>query len=294
MLIVKVGRYLRGRSKFWSFALGVGMIAVIGEVDLLTGPEIGFSIFYLFPIGFMTWSAGRAQGIVLSLLSAGVWLAADLGAGAVYSSPAIPYWNAMVRLGLFLIVTHTLSALSVSLEWARTDYLTGLVNVRGFHDLAIKELHQSRRNGRGYSLAYLDIDDFKSVNDSLGHNAGDSLLRLLGDTLRKATRKSDIVARTGGDEFTIWLSDTDYEVAASALRNIQERLRAAAARSGWTVTFSVGLVTFQRPPESVSEAIAQADSLMYAAKHAGKNTVVHRFVESLPGRDAPHLVETGP
>jgi hypothetical protein len=80
MLIVKVGRYLRGRSKFWSFALGVGMIAVIGEVDLLTGPEIGFSIFYLFPIGFMTWSAGRAQGIVLSLLSAGVWLATNLRA----------------------------------------------------------------------------------------------------------------------------------------------------------------------------------------------------------------------
>jgi diguanylate cyclase (GGDEF)-like protein len=212
----------------------------------------------------------------------------------VYSNAAIPYWNAAIRLGLFLIVTHTLSALSVSLEWAQTDYLTGLLNLRGFHDLAIKELHQSRRNGRGYSLAYLDIDDFKLINDKLGHNAGDSLLRLLGDTLRKATRKSDIVARTGGDEFAIWLADAEYGVAASALRNIQESLRAAAARSGWTVTFSVGLATFQKAPESVADSVAQADSLMYAAKHAGKNTVVHRFVESLPGRDAPHLVETGP
>ena len=175
--------------------------------------------------------------------------------------------------------------------WARKDYLTGLANTRGFHDLAIKELHQSRRNGCGYSLAYLDIDDFKSVNDKLGHHAGDSLLRLLGDTLRKATRKSDIVARIGGDEFTIWLSGTGFEDAIPAMRNIQETLRVAAARGGWPVTFSVGLATFRKAPESVAESLAQADSLMYAAKNAGKNTIVHRIIESLPVIDAP--LETG-
>jgi len=278
-LIVKAGRYLGARSKFVTLALGVVMIAVIGALDLLTGPEIGLSVFYLVPIGFITWTAGRTAGIALSLLSAGVWLAADLGGGLVYSSPAIPYWNAGVRLALFLIVTHTLAALSVSLEWARTDYLTGLVNTRGFHDLAFKQLHQARRSGRTYSLAYLDIDDFKSVNDELGHLTGDALLRLLGDTLRQATRKSDIVARVGGDEFAIWFLDAGFETAVSAMRHIQETLQTAAAKGGRKVTFSVGLATFQEPSESIAESVAQADSLMYAAKQAGKNTIVHRVIQ---------------
>ena len=280
-LIVRIGLYLAARSKLWTLALGVLMVAAIGEFDVLTGREIGFSIFYLLPISLITWAAGRSAGVMLSFLSAGVWFAADMTQGQVYSSPAIPYWNAAVRLGFFLVVTHLLGALSVSLEWARTDYVTGLANARGFHELATRALHQVRRSGRSYSLAYLDIDDFKLINDKRGHNAGDAVLRLLGDTLRKATRKSDIVARVGGDEFIIWLSDAGGDTAIAAMQHIQEMLQAAAAGAGWKVTFSVGLATFKKS-ESVFESVAQADALMYAAKHAGKNTIMHRPVEGNP------------
>src|SRR5207244_13104836 len=98
---------------------------------------------------------------------------------------------------------------AVVLECVDTDYLTGLANARGFHDMAQKEIYRCKRTGRSFSLAYLDIDNFKSINDTLGHNAGDAVLRLVGDTLQKSTRKSDSVARTGGAEFMIPIYGTD-------------------------------------------------------------------------------------
>jgi len=96
--------------------MGLVFILLLGAIDYLTGPEISFSLFYLLPISWVTWLAGRAAGIALSAAGATTWLIADMLAGYVYSHAAIPYWNAIIRLGFFLTVTYILTGLKASRE----------------------------------------------------------------------------------------------------------------------------------------------------------------------------------
>jgi signal transduction histidine kinase len=111
---MNLSKYLAQQSRLsltlWGFVLAV----LVGAVDYLTGPEISFSIFYLIPIYMVAWQVGRRWGILLSIASAALWLTADLLTGYPYLHPAVPCWNAVVRLGLFLIVTYALSALRKS------------------------------------------------------------------------------------------------------------------------------------------------------------------------------------
>jgi signal transduction histidine kinase len=109
-------RYLGGRSRSFLITLSLGLVVLLGVIDYLTGPEWSLSIFFLFPVALAAWFVSSQAGIGVSVASAVVWLAADLLAGHVYSNPAIPYWNALVRLGYFLSVTYALSALRASIE----------------------------------------------------------------------------------------------------------------------------------------------------------------------------------
>ena len=275
-LLLAFAAFLSRRSQLRVLVLGLLIIGILGEIDIITGPEISFAIFYIIPVSFITWRVGRRAGVACSILSAAVWLFADAVSGATYSSLTVALWNAGVRLGFFLIVTYTLAALSVMLELVRTDYLTGLANGRGFHDMADNEIHRSQRGGYSFTVAYVDIDDFKTVNDELGHGVGDALLRLVGSTLRKSTRRSDTVARLGGDEFAILLPETTFDSSSSAIQKIHDALTVALKSAHWQVTFSIGAATFETAPQSVATALDQADKLMYEAKHGGKNAVIHR------------------
>jgi diguanylate cyclase (GGDEF)-like protein len=156
---------------------------------------------------------------------------------------------------------------------ARTDEVTHIANRRAFEEAADRELERARRQGRPVTLAYLDVDDFKRLNDRYGHAAGDEVLERVGAALRCGTRRIDTAARLGGDEFGLILPDTS-EVAARALL---ERLRAsvgtASAGRGGPVTLSIGAVTFEAAPASVPEMVARADAAMYAAKRAGKGWI---------------------
>jgi signal transduction histidine kinase len=109
--MLKFLHYMSGKSRLFQMLVGFALAACVGLLDYLTGPELSFSIFYLIPVSMIAWLAGRRCGIVMSTTSAVLWLVADLLAGRSYAHPAIPYWNAMVRLGFFLIVTLAVSAL---------------------------------------------------------------------------------------------------------------------------------------------------------------------------------------
>ena len=277
-LLLAVGTSLSWRSKARVVFIGLLTMGILGEIDIITGPEISFSIFYLIPVCFVTWRVGKFAGTLFSVISAAVWLFADIGSVTMYSSPSLALWNGAVRLGFFLIVTHTLSALSVTLELVRTDYLTGLTNGRGFHELAETEIHRSRRSGNSFTLAYVDVDDFKKVNDEHGHAGGDALLRLIASTLRKSTRRSDTIARLGGDEFAILLPESTYDSSDAAIQKIRENLQMALKDANWPVTFSIGAATFLSGPASVQAALEEADQLMYEAKRSGKNSLIHKRV----------------
>jgi len=156
---------------------------------------------------------------------------------------------------------------------ARVDFLTGILNRRGFYEIAGSESQRSRRYKRPLSLVYVDLDNFKGVNDSMGHDAGDELLTEVAAVIHSEVRGTDTVGRLGGDEFAVLLPETDQEQGRIVVDKVQKQLLEAMQQKNWPVTFSIGLISFQTPPESIDEMVRGADKVMYSVKLKGKNSV---------------------
>ena len=158
---------------------------------------------------------------------------------------------------------------------ARTDFLTGALNARFFHEMAQMEINRSFRYKRHFTLAFIDVDNFKNINDTFGHTEGDTVLRTIATKIKSHLRKTDIVARVGGDEFVVLLPETDAQTAPIAISNMQRALLKEMAENGWAVTFSIGVLTLTAPRLSVDEMLGRADQLMYVVKNGGKNNIHH-------------------
>lgn len=274
-------KFLNESSKSFLITTGLVLIATLGIVDYLSGPDVSFFILNIAPVFIAAWFVGRAAGLWMSAVSALSWfIVAELSSDH-FSSRAVPYWNSLVRFGFMVIFTFMISALKRAhdreREIARTDYLTGTVNGRYFAELASNEMNRAERHGRPFTVAYMDIDDFKIVNDMQGHSAGDLLLRTSAETMRKGVRSFDVVARLGGDEFAILMPETDAKAAEVVVRRLRRSLLETARENGWPVTYSIGVVTWEIPPASVDELLGAADETMYAAKRNGKNRIRHKI-----------------
>ncbi len=271
--------WLRRQSKARFAIAGCVLVVGLGYLDYATGPDISPVVFYLIPILLIAWYAGRGPGALMAVASALVSLLADALTGEHYPHPAIPYWNGVARLAAFFVVSYTVSALRASIdrekELARTDPLTGVGNVRAFHEGATAELARARRYQHPFTIAYIDLDEFKVVNDRLGHSAGDAVLRTVANAISGALRQSDVVARMGGDEFAILLPETGAAPARLAIQKLRQALSEIVAAHGWRITASIGVATYLTPPDAVDEIVRSADTLMYAAKNGGKNAVEH-------------------
>lgn len=154
---------------------------------------------------------------------------------------------------------------------AITDELTGLYNRRHFATRLQEEQARARRHGQSFSLLFLDIDDFKRINDTYGHVLGDRVLADLGKLLQKWARSSDLLARFGGEEFVVLLPMTDIHQALTAA----ERLRAAVAEHSFPrrkrLTVSVGVASYPTDADSIDELLRMADQALYQAKRMGRN-----------------------
>jgi len=157
---------------------------------------------------------------------------------------------------------------------AGTDEVTGIANRRALLDVAAREMARCARAKSPLSVIYLDADRFKAVNDRLGHDEGDRLLRTVGQTLLRHCRKSDAFARLGGDEFVVLLPETDAEGARQVAEKLRSLLHAAMTINRWPVTFSMGVATFAVPPTDPEQLLRAADQLQYAAKHGGRDGIV--------------------
>jgi len=259
------------------------LIILLGLIDVITGYEVSFSIFYLLPVMIVSWYSQKYFAVILSILSALTWLMADLHAGHIYPYFMIPVWNAMMRLGFFLIVSFALLTIRNLLEkeqsFARVDFLTGVMNSRAFSEMAKTEIDRTNRFKRPLTIAYVDIDNFKEINDTFGHNIGDKLLQSMARTIKEIIRTIDIIARLGGDEFAILFPETNEENAKAAISKVQKHLLHVAQKNNWAITFSIGAITCYSSCE-LDELIKEADDLMYSAKASGKNRVAYKIHET--------------
>ena len=282
--------------------LALGLLALVASLDTATGRELSFSIFYLLPVVFAGSLVSRAAGQLTAVLGAAVWGILEVAAGSAYSAPWIPVWNSGVRLGFFLLVNELVVALEHAYarerQLARTDTLTGIANARVFAERIELALAASRRSGRPFSLAYVDLDRFKQVNDRLGHSEGDRLLRAVASRLAAGARATDTIARLGGDEFGLLMPDASESQARALLERVADDL-AGEIESRWPIGATVGAVTFRRPPAGADEAVRQADALMYEAKAAGRGRVLQATWpepeggDRLPASGAPASREDG-
>jgi diguanylate cyclase (GGDEF)-like protein len=267
---------------FWLVA-GSFFAVLVGTADFVTGREFTFSLFYLLPIVLVTWFSGRFFGIAMSIVVGIIWVSADTFSGPSYSHPLIAYWNAGVRLGILLLVSLLISALKTlehEKEIARVDHLTGIANRRHFFEAAQAELDRSRRYRHPFTIVYIDLDGFKSVNDRFGHQQGDSLLCAIVTRMKNQLRRTDLLARLGGDEFVLLLPEIDEAAARAIAPKLQSNLLDEMRRNRWPVTFSIGALTYRGGEIGVDDLISKADELMYSVKKSGKNAIAYAAYSS--------------
>lgn len=266
-------RYSPGQVRAASLLL----IALVAGLDIVTGSEFSVLIFFLIPVAISTWYGSRRDGIITACISAFAWLLVDSNS-RIYINPVAPYWNALVRLGMFLVAEELLDQLRIRLgiekTLSRTDNLTGLLNARGFFEQAEILFGLAARHNRPITLAYLDLDNFKKVNDELGHSEGDKVLRAVGDTIQSSLRATDLAGRLGGDEFGVVLPESDEAGARSVFDTLRATLLLESQKNHWPTSLSIGVIAFAAPSPSLAHAIEIADSLMYQVKVRGKNNII--------------------
>lgn len=268
-----------------SMLLSVAFILGLGVVDVLLERTFSYSFattaFYLLPVCVATWVGGKTAARTTVLFATFVD-ACTLSFVSHRHSIGLHLVDSLMQFGVLFVVSIILAELRESFHKeqtvSRTDPLTGIPNLRGFAEIASVEIERMKRYGHAITAVYLDVDDFKKVNDSKGHDAGDLVLKLVALTLVKTIRTVDYAARIGGDEFVVLLPMADKAASEGFLARIKKALAEAV---GEKVTFSIGAVTFNMAPDTVDTLLQPADAMMYAAKRSGKNSIILTDLQAL-------------
>lgn len=274
---------LKQLSKTGVYAIAFLLIVLLGWLDYVTGFEIAFSFLYLLPITLVAWYVSLRGGYFITAVSLLVWLISNWQAGEYYSSEWIRYFNFGARLAVYFLIAYLLNELKLTIrferEISRRDPLTGIFNSREFREQLGLELQRADRLSYPISLMYIDLDNFKQVNDEHGHSAGDEQLKLIAQVIGGIIRKTDLFARLGGDEFALFLPNVDRDNVQHVVKKVEDAVSREMNALASPVTLSIGAVTFHSPPESVDDFLNKADALMYQAKMMGKQRAMYFVVE---------------
>ncbi len=266
-------------SRSWTLPACILLLVLIGAGDSLVAANLTFWALYLAPVGCATWLEGSRAGYGMALVTAMTVVVIEIATGTGVMGRGAMTWNVLQGLAGYAAAAGILGFLRERMEegkrFAAVDALTSLPNRGSFIAALDAELSRSNRYGRAFTLAYLDLDNFKEVNDLEGHDSGDQLLKRVAETMRNVTRQSDVLGRLGGDEFAALLPETTFGPGKMVLEKLYKELGVAMEEGRWPVTFSIGAVTFETPVESSREALRLTDGTMYAVKRAGKDGIQH-------------------
>ena len=284
-LAVRYCEFLDRKGATFNIVVGVACAVLLGAGDYISDQyfelDYTLALFYLLPVAFVAWFAGRNAAIDMALVCVGIKLIIQFQTREALS---LLIWKNSSAFAFFLVIGLLLAKLRKLLDHeraqSRIDSLTGAMNRRGFLDATTKEVYRLRRYGHPFTLAYIDLDNFKEINDVHGHSQGDFLLQKVASTIVHNLRRTDVVARLGGDEFALLLANADKPAAQVAMQKIREQLQENMCRHNLAVTFSIGVLTCTEAPASEEEVINLADKLMYEVKRNGKDGIRHAIYES--------------
>lgn len=253
-----------------SLYLSAAMLAVMPLYEILKSTDRRIFSQYVVALAFGTYALALAISAVLILMGK---LAGDAKSSAVISLTFDQVASILVYFG-YIAMAGERSALDLHRQ-AETDILTGLTNRRGGHRL-LEQLHTGAPERRCYSVVIGDIDHFKRINDTFGHEAGDTVLKLLAERLTRLMRKNDVIIRWGGEEFLVVLPGTQIKEAEMLAERLRQQVAAEPFEIGdrhLNVTLSLGVSTCRADDSKFGETILRADEALYRAKKEGRNRV---------------------
>jgi diguanylate cyclase (GGDEF)-like protein len=273
---------LRDPHRLVVMTIALLAVAGFGLLDYLSGAGVGFGVFYALIVMGATFHAGWVAGGITAILSSGAGLSARLFYASGDVTVAAALWNLGNELAVFaslvVVLHHGRQLLDKLASQSRMDLLTGALNTRGVLESFERERARAIRHASPLTLAFIDLDGMKRVNDELGHGEGDEMLRTLASSVLSSIRESDVFGRVGGDEFALILPDTDEQDAVKAIQRLRSVVNRRTHDRGPYISVSVGVVTFRRDPPTAVDALRAADALMYVAKRAGGNRVAGRVL----------------
>lgn len=285
------GPRLRGSRGALLGLAAVAVMAGAGWLDYHAGPGAS-PVPYLLVVTGAAWWVGRGTGLALAVLGGATWVVAMLSPdSAIATGPLI--FDLVSRVAVLATCAYFVdrargaqdrlrvvnaqleAALEREASLARTDPVTGLVNRRGFVEHLEREIARTARTGEPFALAYVDLDRFKDLNDRDGHARGDECLRAAAAALVGSIRRTDVVARIGGDELAIVMPGAGPEEALHVAERSHGALaEALGAFDSPGLGASVGVVSFAAAPGSVEDVLRRADETMYRAKRERRGSVV--------------------
>jgi len=266
----------QGAGNLW--LLVAVLLLLIGLGDLVTGLNVRLFVLYFIPIAVAGWYLDTRSSLATAVGATLLWVASEVAGGRTVPTAFIWIWNIAAMAAVFGMVAMGVSRMRKDRDYFRRlanhDALTGLLNGPGFRRALTRELERIKRYGHPLTVAYIDLDNFKQVNDAQGHPAGDRLLRQVGQTIGTRIRRLDAAGRLGGDEFAILFPETTPKGGLTAVEELRDAISEAPLIRKSVVTLSIGLATFFNPPQGgVEEVIQTVDRLMYESKEAGRNRI---------------------
>lgn len=253
---------------------------LVGYLHTLTGLSYEFHVFFILPVLVVSWFNGKRFGYGMAVLAAVEWFIADRSLASDQANVLPLIFNTAMRLTIFLygawLIAEMRRVLMRESRMAREDALTQLPNRREFHERGQQAFAQGQRQSAPFTAVFIDLDRFKEVNDTLGHDIGDALLVTVARIIREQVRASDIPARLGGDEFALLLPNMNAEAASVYVEKLRKRLLEGMTEKGWPVTFSIGVASYKVAPQDFDMLIKQADALMYEVKRSGRDRVLQK------------------